>query len=83
MNNIRRLSLFYAANSTKSLTQINCLMDELSSIKQTLKKRNYDYELLKVEMKNMDSYNKYIIERRVKKLEEQVNNFIYENKNPK
>jgi len=83
MNSIRRLSLFYAANSTKSLTQINCLMGELSSIKQTLKKRNYDYELLKVEMKNMDNYNKYIIERRVKKLEDQVNSFIYENKNPK
>ena len=83
MNNIRRLSLFYAANSTKALTQINCLMDELSSIKQTLKKRNYDYELLKVEMRNMDNYNKYIIERRIKKLEDQVNSFIYENKNPK
>ena len=83
MNNIRRLSLFYAANSTKSLTQINCLMGELSSIKQTLKKRNYDYELLKVEMKTMDNYNKYIIERRIKKLEDQVNSFIYENKNPK
>ena len=83
MNNIRRLSLFYATNSTKSLTQINCLMEELSSIKQTLKKRNYDYELLKVEMKNMDNYNKYIIERRVKKLEDQANSFIYENKNPK
>jgi hypothetical protein len=83
MNKIRRLSLFYAANSTKSLTQINCLMEEISSIKQTLKKRNYDYELLKVEMKNMDNYNKYIIERRIKKLEDKVNSFIYENKNPK
>ena len=83
MNNIRRLSLFYAVNSTKSLTQINCLMDELSSIKQTLKKRNYDYELLKVDMKTMDNYNKYIFATRVKNLEDKINIFIYENKNPK